>query len=79
MAQAAITALAIAEIYYAGYLAGALAWPAIVLLVLLCFGLGVYIVSTVVFTVNHQTKHAETLMAAKQLQGDVPMPDWRVL
>jgi hypothetical protein len=78
-AQAAITALAIAEIYYSGYLAGALAWPAIVLLVLLCFGLGVYVVSTVVFTVNHQAQHAVTAMAAMQLPGDVPMPDWRVL
>ena len=79
ISQAAVTALAIAEIDCAGYLADALASPAIALLILLSLGLAVYVVTTVVFTVGHQVQNAVTARALLPGQQNVPLPNWRVL
>jgi hypothetical protein len=76
--QAATTALAISEIYCSGYLDSSLAWPIVGLLLLLSFGLTVYVVSTVAFTVKHQITQADK-MARLAADAEPPIPNWRIL
>lgn len=77
--QSALTALAVDELYYAGYLSEFLATPIVWLLVGLCVGLIVYTVTTVVFMVNHQANAKQALIRAG-LKTDTPVaPKWSIL
>jgi hypothetical protein len=81
--QAAVTALALGEIYCSGYLSPYLAIPLIVLLILLCLGLVVYAVGTVIFTVGAQTAHPGSLAAMARDGTPAPasaaIPPWFIL